>query len=123
MGQHLFIALKVGPDQTQKQEAQGNQTDDEIEGDPCGEKKTVVSVKFFKDGPEELELPSGSFYSSHGGFSFLSIYSLPSSTFYGGPPKGVPEGCFPFWKEVRTTLGIHKRRDRSIPERIEPRMV
>ena len=83
----------------------------------------MITVKLFKDGPEELELPSGSFYSSYGGFSSLSVYSLPSSTSYGSPPNGVPEGCFPFWKEVRTTVGIHKRRDRSIPERIEPWMV
>ncbi len=83
----------------------------------------MITVKLFKDGPDELEPPSGSFYSSHGGFSSLSVYSLPSSTLYGGPPNGVPEGCFLFWKEVRTTLGIQKKRDKRIPERIEPRMV
>jgi hypothetical protein len=45
MVQHFPKTVKVGAQQGQKQQDKGNQTDEKVEGNSRGEKKTMVIVE------------------------------------------------------------------------------
>jgi hypothetical protein len=50
-----LITIEVSACQGQQQEAQRNQTDEEVEGDAGGEKKPMISIELFKGSQEKAE--------------------------------------------------------------------